>query len=360
MCKVLLIAGIKPETSENAWKFVEAMSRPMSAHNRDGLGYSAITADGKIFGERWLNNNEAFVDVEEIKKSREGLDEELFTELGDAVEGPKKTFTVGEYNSFGDVKREQAVAITLHTRMATSAKGMVNTHPFVKDGVSLIHNGIIKNPEDIGLEMSTCDSEAILQTYLQENVAADPANFQACADKLVGYYACGVLGNTGIGPTLDFFKGNHASLFSAKVKELDAFVISTNDDDIRNVCRELGYTMGEVYRIMEGRFIRLNAVTGKMHSVTKFTSGPTYVQAKTPSYNYPQTANSVTPTTSLGDTGKVGMGKVYPFEKNKKNTDIHPTFMNYFRGEARTYALSEREVQEEIMFHEREFGRYNA
>lgn len=333
MCKILNIAGIKPENNEAAWKFIKAMAKPMSVGQRDGLGYAAITAEGKLFGERWLDNSTAF------KK-------ELVKEPHDAIEGFAETLTTPtfEYNSYGDVVPELAVAITMHTRMATSPKGMMNTHPFVDEGVSLIHNGVIRNDENFKLK-STCDSEAILRAYLKEKVSNSLENVQAMATSLVGYYACGVLTNTKTGPIMDVFKGTGARLYAIYVKELDTYVFSTDDDDIKAVCNLLGFEIGTVYRVLPGKYIRLNATTGKRIDMVSFTEGyewkPTYTPPTPP------------PPTNSGKTYLNTMSKsnLYELNKFKKDQNKNPSdnMKEYLTaGNATCVRLTDRQIQEEI------------
>lgn len=360
MCKVFMVSGIKPETVENAWVFAQEMGKLMSKGNSDGLGYAAITNEGKLFGERWLENKDAFA---EAIVDTTPFDDELFANLGEAIDGSKKEFNKnkGEYNNFGKFEPDKIVALTLHTRFATSPKGMQNTHPFVDNNVSLIHNGVIRNPEAYGMKNSSCDSESILQGYLKEDVVSDPANFQKVAEKLQGYYACGVLTNSETGPILDIFKGNSARLYAAFIKELNAFVLSTDDDDIKNTAKYLGFTMGEVYKINEGRFIRVNAITGKTASITSFKVGETGYYSgnhysSRGSYNSPTNTSQKSTT---GDTGNSAINKdnVYPFGKSKdttKNPTLQKALVPYYTaGKLTCTRLSEREEQEVIAKYER-------
>ncbi len=359
MCKVFMIAGIKDSTVNKAWAFAKAISKPMSRGNTDGLGYAAITADGQVFGERWLNNDHAF------KDRTVDMDKEVVSRFGEAVETKSEVF---DYNKFGDIQLNKAVAITLHTRYATSAKGMQNTHPFVEGNTSLIHNGVIRNDHEFKLTRSTCDSEAILVNYLEKEIAKDPNKFQEVADALRGYYACGVLTNSEEGPVLDVFKTT-ARLHVAYVKELETFVISTDDDDIKNTCKEFGYACGQVYTILSGRFIRVNAITGKEKCIIKFDPSKDYTTYTGSHYsgggnNYSNpppattTQTSSTNTTDTGTAGKTGKTtNILPMGKSRKNTDIPETHMEYFRsGSPKITKLSEREIQEHLMEQERLMG----
>lgn len=334
MCRILCVAGIKPAKTKQVWDFVMAIAKPMSQANSDGLGYAAITAEGDIFGERWLNNDHAFGKVD--------LNNKVVDVFKDAVNGKKEEI---EYNSFGKIQMSKAVAITLHTRYATSPKGMKNTHPFVDDGISLIHNGVISNDSDFKLE-STCDSEAILRAYQIEKVAEDAKAVQAMADSLKGYYACGVLTKTAIGPTLDIFKSN-ASLHVAYVKELETFVVSTSDSDIKDTCRLFGYTMGSVFNIFDGKFIRVNAITGKETEVITFKESDRY---RSSNYSYPST-----PTVST-EQPKTSNVIIYDKGKRRENTPVSQEMLDYFQGKTVVQELDEREIQEYIMQNEQRLG----
>ena len=355
MCKVFMIAGIKESTREKAWKFTKTIAKPMSRANTDGIGYAAITADGNVFGERWLNNNHMF------KRNTTSIDEKLVSMFNEAIDGKIDTF---EYNSFGNLEMDKAVALTLHTRMATSAKGMNNVHPFVEGNTSLIHNGVIRNVEDFALTRSTCDSESILISYLQNEVSKNPENISSAAKMLKGYYACGVLANSEEGPILDIFKSN-ARLHVAFVEELETFVISTDDDDIKDTCKVLGYTHGQVFSIISGRFIRVNAITGKEKSIVKFDPSTEWSYSQHTNWsnksNPPAAANTdtktttTTPSTSQG-TSKSKSSNVLPYGKRRDNTPVSDQMMDYFRGQPSITKLNEREVQEQIMEHERLIG----
>lgn len=255
MCKVMVMSGINDVNREKSVAFIKEMAKEMSPGNKDGCGYAAIDDAGKLFGERWLENSQAFTDINDV------------LQFGDAIEG------TGEYNNFGDLNLNKVAAITLHTRMATSAKGIANTHPFVyeNEDTSLIHNGVIDNDKDFTLQVSTCDSEAILQAYLLNGVNHNPAMIGAMAEMLYGYYAAALFTRDASGNRiLDIFKGNHASLVVTYLYELGTYVFSTSEMDISIVCRRLGISMGKAYTIKEGNLLRVDPFTSKIISREKF------------------------------------------------------------------------------------------
>src|SRR5690606_5604014 len=108
----------------------------------------------------------------------------------------------------GDLTK--ATSITMHTRYATTGTEFINTHPFIYNDVSLVHNGMIRNWEELKVnKISTCDSEAALQTYINQDVVNDINKTQDWANQLEGSYAFGVLAKDSSGKRiLDVVKGS--------------------------------------------------------------------------------------------------------------------------------------------------------
>ncbi len=267
MCKILCVAGLKPQNSKNNWKFLFAASTRMGKFDVDGIGFAAMTAGGQLFGERWVDPDDAF--RERFNPSPN--DQKIMRQFG-----PMLVRGV-EYNSFGNLDlTDDASAVILHSRMATTPKGLINTHPFVINDTALIHNGIIRNTAELKNLMSTCDSETILTTYLDEKVDQEVLNVQKMANRLQGYYACGVLGKDATGPYMDVFKNAGANLIGARIVELDAFVLCTALDILEDVCRVTGMTMETVFHTKAGYLARMDVATGAVRSITPFTEGTGY------------------------------------------------------------------------------------
>lgn len=269
MCKVMLMAGITSETRELAWAFIREMAKEISPGNTDGLGYAAVTTTGDLFGERWHLNAEAFVNRDSAEPLSP-LDNHLIKYYYGAIKKASKPI---RYNKFGVIAEDSIAAITLHTRMATSGKEFANTHPFVLGKTSLIHNGVISNAERLEMKQSTCDSETILNLYAKKNVSEKPKNIQLVANKLRGYYACGVLSeNTSQGVFMDVFKCSRAILDAAFIKELNTMVFSSRISDIKAVCGRMGLTVLSEFVFEDDTFIRIDALTGEPIEQVSFQS----------------------------------------------------------------------------------------
>jgi hypothetical protein len=263
----MAIAGIKKDKVDAVWELVYEMAEVMSSgSDTDGLGYTAMDSEGNLFGERWLKNKEAFKtrqvaspvtldDVVGIEQKYKGM----------LKRGKEPVVKNVKYNTFGDHNPDDLVAITLHTRFATSGKGFENTHPFVNNGeVSLIHNGIIHTPDSSKMKMSTCDSEVILTDYvdMQVDKSLDGLDkFTMSITKNVNsYFACALMSNRQ-GNILDIMRCGTASLSAAYIKELDIVMFSTLEHHIATACKSLSLTYMP-FDVAKKSLVRLNAITG--------------------------------------------------------------------------------------------------
>lgn len=247
MCKVAAVMQIKESNRKKVWNFMKKLGEEMTHYNNDGLGYAAVDLKDKIFGEKWLDNGAAF--------GKSHINHNLPTA------GPYA------YDSFGEVNREEAKSIILHTRMATCSIGIDNTHPFVDDlenpTKALIHNGVIYNHASFLKKYSTCDSEALLTSYIEEQVAEDSENIKHLFEAIEGWFV--VFNFTTIEDKvyLDLFT-NVDRLVSSYVDELGTTVFSTSQTDIINTCKHFGYTFKNMKHYPSDKFWRFNINTGEV------------------------------------------------------------------------------------------------
>jgi hypothetical protein len=313
------------------------MAPLMSDYNRDGLGYAAIDKSGNMFGERWLTNSDAF----KLKQSdRSDITQRTF---GKAAK-PDNTFTqtsrIGEHGVFGTVNFNDIVAITMHTRMATSARGFNNVHPFVHKDTSVIHNGVISNDTLYKSKMvTTCDSENILHSYLENKVATDIDGIAAMAKELAGYYACAVISRDAEGNRiLDVFKAHNNSLTSAYIKDLETFVITTNGNDIKKACDILGFEFDDVCDLQDGNLIRFNPYSGEIIHSVEFEIGK----------RWEYSGNNYTPTQYNGGS----TSRTYPYNnvidmtKRPKMKNLSKEELDYMMLPASIEKFNDREMWE--------------
>lgn len=263
MCKLAFLTNINGNNRSNAMKFIVEMSELMSSMDKDGFGYAATNNLGEIFGERWLNNRDAFVERNALSE----IDKNLIKQYKGFLGKERK------YDSFGEVDLENVTSITLHARMATSGKEFFNTHPFLINGTTLVHNGVIRNTEELDIIHSTCDSEGILNKYNEYDVTNKPVNIQKVAHALDGYYACGIFSVQKDGKTiLDVFKDQGASLTGFVIEELGGVVFATSGYHVIDACRKLGFNIQSIFDVASGMLLRINAITGDVILTQKFNA----------------------------------------------------------------------------------------
>lgn len=275
MCKVMMIAGIKSKHIPKVYQLTKAMAKIMSSSpDNDGTGYAAITGDGKIYGEKWLEKDQAF--VSNNNKTDETV-EFIEKQFKDSIEFNDKPARGGGYLAFGEKTKEtieNTVAVILHARNATvGGKTLENVHPFVFSGdtdrpaTALIHNGGILNHEKLTKVTSSCDSEVILHEYLSNEMYHNPWGMDNLAKTLIGTYTVGILSSqynpkTGLWtPYLDIFKSNK-ELYGAYIPEIETMIFSTNHLQIDSVVREVGMTVKNIFKFKDGYLHRIDAITG--------------------------------------------------------------------------------------------------
>jgi len=246
-----------------AEEFMRRIAVPMSRTNAHGIGYTAVGPDGSLFSERWLNNDQ-FFDTSNVMTPKIA---KLLLPYANRL--PKGALN-DNYSRLGKVDFSTAKTVTMHTRFATCSRDFVNTHPFIYEDTSLIHNGTIRNAFSTsymtGLDvnkLSTCDSEAALQTYLSQGVNLDTSAAKKWLDLLSGSWAFGILSrNAENNRVLDVVRGT-SFLYYMEIDGLGK-VFTTDDDDAKLVVKDMGLTfVTEPKMVSNDEMYRYDAVTGE-------------------------------------------------------------------------------------------------
>ncbi len=250
MCKVSACTNITDNNRQGVWQFMTLLGELISRGNTDGLGYAAFNKAGKLFGEKWLVNDMAFKDVSNVR----GINASKMDKI---------------YNFFGDkVLRNDAQAIILHTRAATCAKGIENTHPFVNDidspEVAIIHNGMIYNDTAFPRKYSTCDSEVLAHLYADNKVSKSLAKLNDFADKLQGWFTVLALARDDRGRMVMDAFSDSGRLGSYFIKELDTRIYSSYSDDVLHIAKALGLTAMDKEQMERDTAFRIDVLTGEV------------------------------------------------------------------------------------------------
>lgn len=267
----MIIPGIDKKNHMLAWQLAKAARGPMVQNDRDAFGYAAIGKNG-VFGEKWTDVKMPF------KKHKPGDAKAAskFVEIfGDRIPAIAKPSQLDEttYARFGKPSK-RAYSIMLHARAATCGGNVENAHPFYSENTALIHNGIIANARELVNKISTCDSETILNAYLELGIQGNVQAMQDLSDKLAGYYAVAVMGHLKEGtPYVDIFKDRRAFLYATYIPALDRVVFCTTPGIVKSAAKACKLLIGKSIPVPDDVFIRLDARTGKPIATVDFTSG---------------------------------------------------------------------------------------
>jgi hypothetical protein len=296
MCKIAIITGINTNNRAKAIAFAKRIASEIALTQPDGLGYTAFDEKGNMISEKWTNVKHAFKirqKIEEKVITFQPKNEDKLSKLDQFINyGPDSFNQVPNWQQIGNGDFSKITAIMIHGRMATTgAKSLKNTHPFIHNSASLIHNGIIHNHTTFKKNVSDCDSEVLLTRYNEENVSMFPEKIESAMNPISGYYACGVMAYDQLNnPIVDIFKKS-ASLYATELA-CDLLVMSTAKADILESCKATRIKCSRVFSINDGVLLRINGISGEIVLKQKFstgysTSSGTHYRSHT-NYNYDQ------------------------------------------------------------------------
>lgn len=245
MCKIFIATNTSLLTDAQMLKLIKATSGELTKGNDDGFGYSVATKDG-FYGERFTDiENMHFAQFGEVNPNLGPVDEYVFSEAAS--------------NSFG-VKAPHSGGLTLHARTSTNQLGLINTHPFVGERYSLIHNGIIENKGPEVTCQSGNDSEILLRLFEQGGI-------ELLSQSAEGYYALGILdahtGNTIV------VRDSRASLYACWVAKLESYFFATTKEALKVALKSLKLK-SEIKECKTNSMLTFNR-EGTLTEITSFT-----------------------------------------------------------------------------------------
>lgn len=275
MCKVLMIAGIKKKHQAKVKKIMEVAAKTLAKVDDDGIGYAAITSQGKIYGEKWINKDLAFKIHREPKTDYGHMFlETLLDRAAKWENAPSKEDVYARFGTLNKETVEDTVGVIMHARKSTvGGKSIINTHPFFEldskdtEDTAIIHNGGITNHLTLTKKYSTCDSEVILHEYLKNMMNWNPYGIKEFSEAVEGEYTIGVLSSAnhkieGIVPTLDIFKYKK-DLFVGYCPDIETAIFTTWKFHLEEICREAGVAIRNIAEVRDEFFMRINALTGE-------------------------------------------------------------------------------------------------
>lgn len=231
----------------------------MCAKDPHGFGFLALSNKARsATAQKWLDPNAAFVSTRDAANAFAAFE---------AIE------FFAEASRIGPAVIDKPVsALLLHSRYATSAKGLRNNHPHCDTldptraiEAGIVHNGVLETPEG-ALRNTLCDSEQIVWAYDETGAVRDASQTPSMVRALgAGYFAIGAVLRQASGKYLvDIVRDDQASLSALYVSELDAVVFATAPSNVIRACKRLHWKRPIVADVRENVFFRTDPITGRV------------------------------------------------------------------------------------------------
>lgn len=215
MCKIIAFTN---GNKLDLIKTVNILGNELLASEPDGFGYAAQGKKG-IFGEKSIS-----------KEFNSRINKRLFNPI---------QLINRDYETFGEYSEVDGPLI-LHGRTSTNKSGLINTHPMIKQGNYLIHNGVV-NDHGPKYPMTTSnDSEHVIHRFLE--------GIDSLETHLTGYYAFANIDTNG---HLHILRDSLAQLYMTYSESHDTFIFATTKDLIDFIAAELSMVIGPIDKVKD-------------------------------------------------------------------------------------------------------------
>lgn len=214
------MTNLKGQTIEQYQKITHTASKLLGTTERDGFGHATLT-DGGIYLQRYVEPKDVKPNLHQFRKS----------------------FTIPNSNESGKLAPPKGAAMW-HGRISTNDKTLINTHPIVKHGWTLIHNGVV---EDSGAKydmITTNDTEHCLERLVQ--------GIGEVEKHITGYYALAAIDPNG---KLHIVKDDIARLHCAWVTEAKSYIFATTKDLIVDMCAKMKWTYDTIEAVADNQYL---------------------------------------------------------------------------------------------------------
>lgn len=202
-------------------KFLSAVKNEVCrTGDKHGFGYAVLKEDGSIGGERTMRP----LDWQPLQgapsKSRTG----------------SLPIILQTRDEFGKTEFRDAKSFVGHGRYSTNEVSLENTHPFYNGELALIHNGVVRDPDNVidqsELETSN-DTEILLRCW-------EKGGMKKIESTVTGYYALAILDKSGL---LHIIRDDQAMLYIAYNRTVDSFMIATTAEIIKAVAKKMQWSI---------------------------------------------------------------------------------------------------------------------
>jgi len=263
MCKIITLSNVSKV--KGLQRLIDLAQDLVGQSERDGFGY-AVQTDKGLFVERTVRP-----DSFKPTRGRQSI---------------ALPFASPVSNSVG-TRGKPTGAIMFHGRTSTNTKSLLNTHPIVKHGWTLIHNGVVSNHGRKYDQFTSNDTEHLVEYLSNEGI-------NGVASNLTGYYAVTAIDPQG---RLHVIRDSTARLSVAFIESIDSFIFATRPDHIEEICREMKWKLTHVSDFELNCYLVLNKTS--IESVSKFEPrGSTSIES---AYSGQSLGYSISTETDLRD-----------------------------------------------------------
>jgi len=219
MCKLFILTNTSKLSHNKLSKLLTVTAKIMGKTDSHGFGWSMLNGDS-FTGEKC-------VDPEYFENS-------FFSSVPSQL---KSIFGKSESEVYGEMPKKLSGALLVHARISTNQLGLINTHPFINEDWSLIHNGVVTNETDHVERKSSNDTEYLLHHLTHQGV-------DGMVSSVAGYYAVGAISRkTG---DLLVVKDNIANLYACYIETLDSLAFGTSASQLESIIKTIGYKHSKI------------------------------------------------------------------------------------------------------------------
>lgn len=228
MCKLMSFTNLKGQSVATVNKLTKVVAKAMNSTERDGFGVTLNTSKG-LYARRFLKPLEA--------------------NIVDPIPKPVPFLKINK-NEVGTLGNNIKSAI-FHGRTSTNDSTLLNTHPIVKHGLWLSHNGVVEDSGPTYKMLTTNDTEHMVERMSQ--------GLKAIETYITGYYA--TMHYKQGSNAIHILKDNIAWLYSAELLELGGYVFATTESLIVDVCKTMGFKIGPVGELKNNIYFEVDGLS---------------------------------------------------------------------------------------------------
>lgn len=238
MCKVLMISNTSMLDDAGRIELVNTAMEHIIKGNSDGFGFAGIDESNNYYGFKTVDYNVLY----EPEAAKETL-----------LQGIVKSY---KFEYFGNHDKVSDKGMIFHGRTSTNKEGVKNAHPVMINNSCLVHNGVVNSKKAIKQVLDT-DTELLchmVPTGKQKHTEKMSELKRNLETNITGYYAFFNLNKDG---SVTVVRDEIATLYMTYVPEIEAQLIGTTRELLKDVCETLGWEHKSIYAVEDNIMFRM-------------------------------------------------------------------------------------------------------